>query len=118
MNNDMNRRHFLGALGLSGLSAGLGRFGTEPVFGQSVGESAGFKSSVIAPNRILDRQGHARLVNGAVIQPERTLPILSQTDVLVVGGGPAGIVAAIAARRAGARVTLVERYGHFGGLWT
>ncbi|MCF7974955.1 MAG: FAD-dependent oxidoreductase [Phycisphaerae bacterium] len=118
MNNDMNRRHFLGALGLSGLFTGLGRFATEPVFGQAVGESAGFKSSVIAPNKIQDNQGHARLINGTVIQPERTLPILSQTDVLVVGGGPAGIVAAIAARRAGSRVTLVERYGHFGGLWT
>lgn len=53
-----------------------------------------------------------------MIQPQRELPILHQTDVLVVGGGSAGVVAAIAARRAGASVTLVERYGHFGGLWT
>ena len=36
----------------------------------------------------------------------------------MVGGGPAGICAAIAARRAGVNVTIVERYGHFGGLWT
>jgi ribulose 1,5-bisphosphate synthetase/thiazole synthase len=53
-----------------------------------------------------------------VVQPRRELPVLRTADVLVVGGGPAGVVAAIAARRAGARVTLVERYGHFGGLWT
>jgi succinate dehydrogenase/fumarate reductase flavoprotein subunit len=53
-----------------------------------------------------------------VIQPQRELPILHETDVLVVGGGPAGVVAALAAKRAGAKVTLVERYGHFGGLWT
>ena len=53
-----------------------------------------------------------------MIQPRRELPILHQTDVLVVGAGPAGVTAAIAARRAGASVTLVERYGHFGGLWT
>jgi succinate dehydrogenase/fumarate reductase flavoprotein subunit len=46
------------------------------------------------------------------------VPVLDETDVLVVGGGSAGVVAALAARRAGARVTLVERYGHFGGLWT
>ena len=41
-----------------------------------------------------------------------------ETDVLVVGGGPAGISAAIAAARAGARTTLLERYGHLGGLAT
>jgi succinate dehydrogenase/fumarate reductase flavoprotein subunit len=58
------------------------------------------------------------IVDGKVIQPRRELPILDKTDVLVVGGGPAGVVAAIAAKRAGASVTLVERYGHFGGLWT
>ena len=32
--------------------------------------------------------------------------------------GPAGVVAALAAKRAGAKVALVERYGHLGGLWT
>jgi hypothetical protein len=38
-----------------------------------------------------------------------------QTDVLVVGGGPAGLGAALGARRAGARVILAERYGFLGG---
>lgn len=60
----------------------------------------------------------AVLIDGKVIQPQRELPVLHQTDVLVVGAGPAGVVAALAARRAGVRATLVERYGHFGGLWT
>ena len=53
-----------------------------------------------------------------MIQPRRELTVLHQTDVLVVGGGTAGVTAAIAARRAGAQVTLVERYGHLGGQWT
>ncbi|WP_427180842.1 FAD-dependent oxidoreductase [Paenibacillus sp. TC-CSREp1] len=39
-------------------------------------------------------------------------------DVIVVGGGPAGIAAAIAAGRQGARVVLVERYGFVGGMST
>ena len=44
------------------------------------------------------------------------LPIAARSDVLVVGGGPAGQAAAIAARRMGASVTLVERYPYHGGL--
>lgn len=39
-------------------------------------------------------------------------------EVLVLGGGPAGVAAAIAARRSGAKVTLVERYGFLGGTAT
>ena len=39
-------------------------------------------------------------------------------DVAVLGGGPAGIVAAIAAGRRGAKTILVERYGFLGGMST
>ena len=39
-------------------------------------------------------------------------------DVAVVGGGPAGAVAAIAAARRGAKTLLVERYGYLGGMLT
>ena len=48
----------------------------------------------------------------------RDIPVFSETDVLVVGGGPAGTAAAVAAGRLGADVTLVERYNHLGGLST
>src|SRR5882724_8417723 len=42
--------------------------------------------------------------------------VVARTDVLVVGGGPAGIAAAIAAKREGCSVTLIERYPYLGGL--
>lgn len=51
-------------------------------------------------------------------EPERLIPVLAETDVLVIGGGPAGTAAAIAASRTGAETYLVERYNHLGGLWT
>jgi hypothetical protein len=60
----------------------------------------------------------AMLANGKVVQPQRELAILKRTGVLVVGGGPAGTAAALAARRLGVDVTIVERYGYFGGLAT
>ncbi len=53
-----------------------------------------------------------------VLEPARQIPILAETDVLVIGGGPAGTAAAIAASRTGAETCLVERYNHLGGLWT
>jgi hypothetical protein len=48
----------------------------------------------------------------------RDTPVFAETDVLVVGGGPAGTAAAVAAARLGADVVLVERYNHLGGLST
>ncbi len=53
---------------------------------------------------------------GVIREAARETPVSARTDVLVVGGGPAGICAAIAAARNGARVILAERYGHLGGL--
>ena len=47
-------------------------------------------------------------------QPRMT-PVLAETDVLVVGSGPGGLAAALAAAREGVETMLVERYGCFGG---
>src|SRR5712671_998616 len=47
--------------------------------------------------------------------PPRRALLAAETDVLVVGGGPAGLGAAVGAAQAGARVVLAERYGFLGG---
>lgn len=53
-----------------------------------------------------------------VAEPARSVPVYGAFDVVVLGGGPAGIAAACAAARNGADVLLVERYGFLGGMGT
>ena len=48
-------------------------------------------------------------------EPSRTTPVMAETDVLVVGSGPGGLAAALAAAREGVDTMLIERYGCFGG---
>ena len=53
-----------------------------------------------------------------VRESPRDVPVRNEVDVLVVGGGPAGVGAALAAASAGARTLIVERAGCLGGMWT
>lgn len=53
-----------------------------------------------------------------IVEPARTLPVFGEFDVVVVGGGPAGLASSASAARHGAKVLLVERYGFLGGMGT
>jgi len=51
-------------------------------------------------------------------EPAREIPVLMEADVVVVGGGTTGPIAAIAAARCGRKVVLIERFGSLGGILT
>ncbi|MBK7062279.1 MAG: FAD-dependent oxidoreductase [Rubrivivax sp.] len=54
----------------------------------------------------------------ALAEPARRTEVFGEFDVCVLGGGPAGLAAAVSAARGGARTLLVERYGFLGGMGT
>ena len=53
-----------------------------------------------------------------IMEPERRIPVSGTADVIVCGGGPAGVCAAVAAARLGAKTLLLERGGALGGIMT
>jgi hypothetical protein len=58
------------------------------------------------------------MIRRSILEPARSTVVIDAPEVLVVGSGPAGIGAAIAAARNGARTLLVEEYGYLGGNLT
>jgi glycine/D-amino acid oxidase-like deaminating enzyme len=54
----------------------------------------------------------------SISEPARSTPVFGEYDVVVLGGGPAGIAAATSSARHGAKTLLVERYGFLGGMGT
>lgn len=62
--------------------------------------------------------GNPTLSPKAIEEPARQIPLYGEYEIAVLGGGPAGIAAAVAAARAGRRTLLIERYGFLGGMGT
>jgi ribulose 1,5-bisphosphate synthetase/thiazole synthase len=62
--------------------------------------------------------GTPHLPPRTITEPARQIPLYGEYEVAVLGGGPAGIAAAVAAARAGRRTLLIERYGFLGGMGT
>ena len=56
------------------------------------------------------------MISELIQEPARDVRVAAKANVVVVGGGPAGLSAAIGAARNGAEVILLERYNHLGGL--
>jgi FAD dependent oxidoreductase len=89
-----------------------------PDAGQAVrqsNQSFFFQSDIFSAGRLLPRRQRP---GGVVHEAARAIPVFRDCDVLVVGGGPSGTAAAVAAARTGADVVLLERYNHLGGLST
>jgi ribulose 1,5-bisphosphate synthetase/thiazole synthase len=58
------------------------------------------------------------LPSKSIEEPARQVPLHGEYEVVILGGGPAGIAAAGVAARAGRRTLLIERYGFLGGMGT
>jgi len=99
----MKRRKFLTNLALVGGSTALG------IQCQRTGDNNSNDPPESAPGL---------QASGTISEPRQDIPVIAETDVMVIGAGPAGVAAAIAASRTGASTYLVERYNHLGGLWT
>ncbi|VGO12511.1 hypothetical protein PDESU_01064 [Pontiella desulfatans] len=59
-----------------------------------------------------------RITEDGIVESPRSLPIRCEYDVVVCGGGAAGVGAALAAAREGAKTLLIEKHGILGGVWT
>ena len=81
----------------------------------------GFLTGIVGAGAFASACGAPTFAAGrkdAFTEAERELPLAEDADLIVAGGGPAGIAAAVTAARLGKRVRLFEAHGALGGLWT
>lgn len=110
MNIKFNRRNFFKAIGLG--TASLAIPGCKASAKQLAHKSPEHKSK----SRLIDKRAVKKKHPNILFQ--RTIPVRHEVDVFIAGGGPSGVAAALAARRQGAKVFLVEGQSCFGGMGT
>ena len=98
-------------------------FGVQVVHVDQTPREHGVERDAPDPRRRGLRQvGHALAATipwmPSIHEPARETPVSGEFDVVVLGGGPAGIAAAAAAARSGSTTLLIERYGFLGGMGT
>ncbi|MDD4026120.1 MAG: FAD-dependent oxidoreductase [Kiritimatiellae bacterium] len=121
MRNALTRREMLKRLGIGGSAIGAGMLagrGLSDEVTDGDPDYPAFARNVRLVQPTTVDGPSAFIENGKIMQPAREIPLFHTADVVVVGGGFAGVCAAVAAARAGASVALVERYGSLGGLFT
>ncbi len=78
------------------------------------GSLIGLSGSALTTEALTSGRVFANTIN----EPAKNIPVSGEYDVIVSGGGPAGIAAAIEAGRSGAKTLLLEVRGCLGGVWT
>ena len=81
-------------------------------------EDPAFRAPNLVRGEVIPTAGHLSGDLQVFSESQREIPVAGRTQVLVCGGGPAGIAAALAAARSGAEVRLIELGGCLGGVWT
>lgn len=112
-NSDPSRRRFLQAAA-GGLIVSATLTSPDTVCGD---EAATRRVNAVAGD-VLRTRAELSPDGKRLLEQQRSIPVAGNSDVLVCGGGPAGIAAALAAARAGATVQLIEVAGCLGGVWT
>lgn len=115
MTMQITKREFLRRIGVL-CSASVGTAFADETVGDPF--YPGFNKMIANIPHSMEDVPSAFMKDGRILQPAREIPVFAETDVVVVGGGPAGFTAAVASARAGAKTVLVERYGSLGGLFT
>lgn len=115
---ELQRREFfrLTAAGVVVGSAGLAAGDVRSK--QVAGGASPQQTPDVVHGEVLRTDGAISVDGRSFLEAQREVPVVGRTQVLVCGGGPAGIAAALAAARAGADVRLIEVAGCLGGVWT